>query len=415
MRRSLPSHVRTTTLFFLTLVTSLSDAAFAQMPNNLDFENGNFNNWICWIGKSAVGTPATGTRMDSTQLSLPIGGNPPCAGPNQSRHYITSGTGGTTCSTIPEVCPTGALHSLRLGNINTDHRADRVQYYLHVPAAAPSYNLRIQYVVVLNQGHPEPEKAPTFQVLAYDSVSRLVLPKSNSLYVNPILTGNMQKTTSVSYLPWTPSTINLKGMSGKTVLLEISAIDCADGGHFGYAYFDVVDVRDTLQADVVRYSATCDSVTLQAPLGYKSYQWFDQNYTHAFNAPGDTATTRSLPVPATAQMYNLILTPYDANGTPDTIQSPLIKPCALKAEIVSKPAVKVFPNPANNILHVELDTAFDGLLTVVNALGQNVFEQPVSNITGFDLPTSNFPPGLYRLVLRGRDGAMRTSKILVSR
>ena len=70
---------------------------------------------------------------------------------------------------------------------------------------------------------------------------------------------------------------------------------------------------------------------------------------------------------------------------------------------------------AGNVLHLEFGAAFDGLLSLRNALGQDVFEKPLSNATRFDLPTTGFAPGLYRLLLRGRDGSISSTKVLLSR
>jgi hypothetical protein len=154
------------------------------MPANLDFGMNNFTNWKCWIGYSNSGSAATGPVLGTATVTSPIGGNAP--GPattGKSRHAITSGTGTDYYGGFPSVCPAGAPHSMRIGTDSPNLRAERVQYFVHVPTGTTSYNLQCQYAIVLQDGAHAPAGQSSFQVIAYDSATGTVIPAANNLYM----------------------------------------------------------------------------------------------------------------------------------------------------------------------------------------------------------------------------------------
>lgn len=392
------------------------------MPPNLDFGSNNFSNWKCWVGYSNPGTAATGPAFGTSSVSSPIGGNAP--GPtttNKSRHAITSGTGTDYYGGFPIVCPAGAPYSLRIGNDSAYSRADRVQYFIHVPATSSSYNVQCQIAAVLQDGLHAPSDQSSFKVVAYDSATGTVIPGANNLYiakwaipgfspfVDPV---TMKVDSTIAWLPWTPTTVNLSGMGGKTVVLECTAIDCALGGHWAYGYFDVTSVADSLMASLMRYNAAGDSAVLQGPPGYKSYQWFNQNFSVAFNAPNDPARTKTLVAPATAQYYNLVITPYASIGVPDTIRTPLLK----RSLGVSSPtlaAARVYPNPSSTTLHLSFASPFEGSVTLFSATGESVYSTQLVNSASHEIRTTSFATGIYTLVLKDAQGASETRKVSI--
>ena len=429
--KSFSSLGRLLTLGAAGLITQLMpfSQAGAQTPN-IDFNSGNFSNWTCWVGHSSPGTAATGSFFDSATISSPIGGHVPGIDPatgipyvNASRHAITSGSDTDFYGGFPIVCPGGGTHSLRLGNDSANFRSDRVQYYVHVPAGTTSFNLQCQYAIVMQYPPHQASEQPTFQVTAYDSATGTILPSANNLYVarynvpgfvyaKPPSYG-YYGLDSIFYLPWTASTINLSGMGGKTVTLECSALDCAQGGHWGYGYFDVTAVQDSLVASLLRYSTSGDSVVLQGPPGYKYYHWQNQNLTLALNGTTDTARTKTLPTPATKQYYNLTLTPFDVNGVPVTIHSPVLKAKPLGVSGAQLATVVTYPNPSNTVLNISFHSLFDGTVSLTNAQGQVVYMQEITGRTQFAIPTSDISAGVYRLLIQEKEGAGKTITISI--
>lgn len=286
------------------------------LPPNIDFASGNFSNWGCYTGTAITGSPATGPAFSSSVLS----------GPVSNRHTITSGSAVDPASGYPIVGPAGGSFSVKIGNSLVGAEADRIRYYVHVPAGTTKYSLQTQFSVVLEDPGHQAEDQPSFQVVAYDSATGAIIPSANNLYIaGYVIPGFVvSPSTGALALPWTASTINLGGMAGKTAILEVTAMDCAPGGHAGYGYFDLTGFTSYLAPTVARCDR--DSIRMSVPPGYKYYQWFDQSFGTALNGPADTGHFFTLPLPATAQYYNLVLTPFSSTGIPDTVRTNILNP-----------------------------------------------------------------------------------------
>lgn len=420
---------RTICIAFFALCGTSEKAASQTSTPNIDFNTGTFSNWTCWVGHASDGTATTGSLFDSGVISSPISGHAPGIDPitaqyypNQSRHFITSGTDTDYYGGFPIVSPLGGTHSLRLGNDSCNFRADRVQYFVHVPSTATSFNLQVQYAIVMQDPVHQAYQQPTFLVTAYDSATGSMVPTANNLYIAHYnFPGFIYSTAnhyyygsdSIFYLPWTTSTVNLTGMAGKTVTLECTALDCAQGGHFCYGYFDVVGSADSLVASLLRYNAAGDSVVLQGPPGYKYYKWQNQNMSQTFNAATDTSRTKMLPAPATQQYYNLTLTPYAANGVPVTIHSPLLKSKKLGISTASLAETSIYPNPSNAAMHIAFNAPFEGTVTLINAQGQITHKADLLSSKQYDIPTTDMATGIYRLQIKDNGGSEKTFTVSI--
>jgi hypothetical protein len=394
-------------LLLICALSSSSTRVYAQMPPNMDFSGGNFANWTCWVGMAGQGTMATGPAFTSASISAPIGGSAPYSGiPGKSRHFITSGTGLDAIGGFTMVAPLGGTHSLRLGTDSIANRAERVQYFIPVPAATLSYNVQVQFAIVFENPSHTADWQPSFQVVAYDSATGAVVPAGNNLYI----AGNSipgfvlrSATANIWALPWTTSTINLSGMGGKTIILECTAMACAQGGHMGYGYFDVVSVSNTLAASLLRYSAKGDSVVLEGPPGYGAYEWYNQDFSKRLNAAGDSARTKTLAAPSKSEYYNLVIKPYSSIGVPDTIQSPVLS-AYLGISSASASVARVYPNPTSTELHLAFAAPFSGKVSLMNAAGQVVYAKQLLERASYDIVTSSYAAGTYSLVLKGERG-----------
>jgi hypothetical protein len=408
----------------LALLAGTAGNVHAQMPANLDFGMNNFTNWKCWTGYANSGTAATGPIFGTPTLSGPLGGGPPGpTGTGKSRHAITSGTATDYYGGFPVVCPSGGSYSARIGTDSINSRAQRVQYYVHVPTGTSSYNIQCQYAIVLQDGSHAAADQSSFQLIAYDSATGAVIPAANNLYIakwaipgfspfiNPVTSA---VDSSIAWLSWTPTTINLSGMAGKTVLLECTSYSCALGGHWGYGYLDVTSAADSLMASLISYNTAGDSATLLAPPGYKNYRWYNQNFSIVLNAANDTARLKKLPLPGAAQYYNLVITPYSSIGVADTIRTPLLKAKALSVSSAMLSGTRVYPNPATTTLHVSFPSPFDGTVSLINSVGEQVYSKSLQKCTSYEIPTGSFAAGIYTLILKDAQGASATRQISVT-
>jgi hypothetical protein len=407
----------------LGLIFCLPGNVQAQMPANLDLASGNFTNWKCWVGISDRGTLATGTSFTQGVVSSPIGGNAPNPNNgNKSRHAITSGSDTDYYGGFPIVCPSGGSYSLRLGNDSIDLRADRVQYLVHVPATSISYNIQAQLAAVLQDGSHMPDEQSTFHVIAYDSATGAVIPSANNMYIAkwaiPGFSPHVEPVTgrvdsSIAWLPWTPTTINLSGMGGKTVVVEVTAIDCMFSGHWAYGYFDVISAVDSLAPSMLGYNTAGDSVVLQGPPGYMSYRWYNQNFSVAFTGPSDTARTRTLVAPTTPQYYNLVITPYSSIGVADTIRTSVLKTRGLGVSNEILAAVRVYPTPSTTTLHIAFPSIFEGTVNLFNATGESVYSKRLVNSASYEIETAAFATGIYTMVLQDAKGGSEVRQVSI--
>lgn len=213
-------------LIFLVFVTSFSPLA-AQIPfTNIGFESGTFLNW----------QGATGSCC-------------PVYAPNQGiapdRHNITTGNGIDTLSNnlIQQVC-VGSAHSAQLGNPGGDAESEQLHFQMIIPA--DSLILAVKYAVLLQNAQHPPSKQPRFRYEITTSgtplegcTDKLILAGDTSV---PFL-----HYLDIDILPWQTTAIDLSGKSGDTLMLTFETGDCEPGGHFGYAYVDLLLLQKKIQ------------------------------------------------------------------------------------------------------------------------------------------------------------------------
>ena len=79
-------------------------------------------------------------------------------------------------------------------------------------------------------------------------------------------------------------------------------------------------------------------------------------------------------------------------------------------------STKVFPNPVQDAVHVELPAGLRGNWALAIATGRTVLDgtwQP--NQSGFSIDLSAQRPGVYFLHLKAEDGSTSTHKLVISR
>jgi len=274
-------------------------------PPNLDFEMGNFTNWECQAG---IVDPS-GTLIMTPTPPLPF------------RHTIISSAtaGRDPYGNFPELCPNGSGFSVKLGNNSGGHQAEGVSYTYTIPSTLTVFSMIFHYAVVLQDPGHSPWEQPRFRARITDLSTGLPIPCVDFDFIaSASLPGFLPSPLGggVYYKNWTPITINLNAFIGRTIKLEFITNDCIFTQHFGYAY---IDVNTTCNGAVLGTTlcAGDSSVTLTAPFGFQSYQWFTDN---TFTTVLSTAQSVTIaPAPAPGTIFPVIVNPYNGFGCLDTL------------------------------------------------------------------------------------------------
>ena len=295
--------------FLLTLVFlhfgMVVKAQSGLCPSNLDFESGTLANWDCQAG----------TVDGAGNLML----NP--TGPIAGRHtIIPAATAGIDpYGGFSQICPNGSGFSVKLGNATGGHEAESMSYTYAIPNTVSTFSMIFNYAVVFNDPSHLAFEQPRFRARITDLSTNLPIPCVDFDFVaSASLPGFSQSpiASDVFYKDWTPITINLTPFIGKTIKLEFITNDCVYSAHFGYAYVDV----NTACNGAISGTTICqgeNEITLSAPYGFATYQWFEDN-TFA-NVLSTTQTLHLDPAPTVGSIFPVIVNPFPGFGCKDTL------------------------------------------------------------------------------------------------
>jgi len=321
-------------LIFLLL---LNVHAFTQSacPPNIGFESGNFNNWQL----------SSGFITSNGSINLRPG--------NRTQTLLKSAAYPETdpYGHFPVVSPNGSQYSAKIGDDSPDNKAEQLSYTFTVPANAEAYSIIFNYAVVLqNPNHQEFEQ-PRFTVRVYN-VSRSTYIDCSSFdfvagYNQPdfLLSDANQK---IFYKPWSSATINLNGFKGEQLRLDFTVTDCTLGGHFGYAYFDVVEKCQ----NALTGNAICPGIaelTLQAPQGFAGYEWYTGNFSQSLGS-GNLYTVKD---PVIGDSFAVVLLPNAYLGCKDTVYAK-IKAVADPIELHVKDSIKGCSNQSVDLTRTDV-------------------------------------------------------------
>jgi gliding motility-associated-like protein len=290
----------------LLLVAGYFPSSAQYCPPNVDFEEGSFNKWQCFIG-AAVANGNTNSIILTP------------SNPSTSRHeLISSATAKDFYGQFPQRCPYGGNYSVKLGNNSVAAEAEGISYTFQVPANIDTFSFTYFYAVVLENPEHDPHEQPRFFVTAYDVQTGALINCASYDYVS---TGGLPGfkvspvNSDVLYKEWSPATIQFAGMANKTVRLEFKTADCTRGGHFGYAYLDVGSNCSNMLA-TAPYCIETNSLILNAPFGFQSYVWYNEDFTQVI---GNTQSVTLSPPPANNTTFNVDVIPYPGYGCRDTV------------------------------------------------------------------------------------------------
>ena len=232
----------------------VSDAA-----NQIDFSNLYSDNVICRIGSYM--NPSVGVGVIDRGYDSPI-----------SRHTVHTDVNerdpltGFLLRTIPD----GRCRSVRLGNRLSGAEEESITYILKVDTNLYDLLLLRYAIVEEDPGHGN-EAQPKFIMRVLDSAGVLV----DSCYYANFVAGRAGEMWHpgiglVVWRDWTTVGVDLTPLHGKTVYVMLDNYDCAQGGHFGYAYFTLESGFKQMQS---AYCGNTDTNIFYAPKGF-SYRWY---------------------------------------------------------------------------------------------------------------------------------------------
>ncbi|HEY8895350.1 MAG TPA: PKD domain-containing protein [Niastella sp.] len=286
----------------------------SSCPPNIDFEDGNFNGWQCFIGKTDTLNGKNRMLLDPSEPTL-------------ERHTLITAADMPEFDyygRFPRLCPFGGNYSVKLGNEQTGAQAEGLSYTFVVPTTVDTFTFTYFYAVVFQDPQHDLPEQPRFFVTALDVVTGELINCASFDYVSTAGLPGFQKSSadpSVLYKGWTPTSLQFAGLGGHTVRLEFRTADCTRTGHFGYAYLDIASACSNILA-TAPYCIETNSLILDAPFGFQSYTWYNSDYSQIIGS-GQSMTIS--PPPAIQGVFYVDVIPYPGFGCRDTLQA-FIKP-----------------------------------------------------------------------------------------
>lgn len=296
-------------MLIVALIAFTSNLNAQLCPENIDFENNNFNNWKIYSGSIST------TSLNLDDIPQPIFG----------RHNIISDKNAIDPYGQFAIVPQNAGNCIvKLGNNGTGAQAEGVSYLVNVPANRPEFTLTYQYAVVLEDPDHHEIEQPRFIARVKDVKTNEYISCASYEYIATANLPGFKKSNTnsiVIFKEWTLVTINLSGYQGKQLVLEFITTDCTLGGHFGYAYVDV----NSLCGDLIvgnTYCKSSEQLTVSGPSGFQSYNWYNEDRTVKY---GTTQSVVIKPTPPDGSKIILDLIPFTGFGCPSTITSTVKK------------------------------------------------------------------------------------------
>lgn len=206
-------------LIFSIYIIPQKDYAQVGCPN-ANFSEGNFNNWIGFIGGFGMPNMFPGINARNHQI------------------IETSYPDPNTCNNLLSI-PEGELFSAKLGNEFGGAESESLSYNIFV---TPENSLFIyKYAVVLQDpGHSSNEQ-PGFSVRIMDNTNFPSTQITENCGIYEVFSGqsgqDFQTCENIKWLPWKTIALNLTPYLGRNLTIEFVTRDCAYDLHYGYAYF----------------------------------------------------------------------------------------------------------------------------------------------------------------------------------
>ncbi|MBP5515952.1 MAG: gliding motility-associated C-terminal domain-containing protein [Bacteroidales bacterium] len=216
---------------------------------------------------------------------------------NASRHVAIVDTSLRDAHTgnLLRCIPPGEVASFRLGDDNVGAQGETITYDYLVDSLDKDM-LVLKYAVVMQNSNHTSINQPHVTMELLDAAGNII--DTTCCYADFYAAGdlgwNNVPGTNIIWKDWSTVGIDIAPYHGQQIKIRFTTTDCADGGHFGYAYFNIH--CDSKRIDLVNLCESVDSVTLRAPLGF-DYCWTHGSDTTCFS------TQNEIKVPADLTEY----------------------------------------------------------------------------------------------------------------
>lgn len=218
-----------------------------------------------------------------------------------SRHTIHYQQGETDPRTggLLTTTPKDEVASVRLGNWRTNAQAECITFDL--PPIDDQFGvLQLQYAVVMQVPGHTAEEQPRFTLELLDGTGQLL---DSCGYADFTASNDMDgwnqyddgSDAIVTWKDWTLIALNLSRFTSQDVHVRLTTKDCANGAHYGYAYFTMRCTSSSLQG--TRCGQQPDSIYAPEGFLYRWYKTYDPQHKvvnrerlFVFTDPTDTAT-----------------------------------------------------------------------------------------------------------------------------
>lgn len=254
---------------------TVSTASVQPGCTNMDFETGTLAGWTHTSG--------------SNNNSITMGG---CCPTNGGVASVINGAGtDPLVSAVSLVSPLGGTKIVKLNDNNYDYSVQRISQTFNVTSSNAIF--QFAYAGILEDAGHSCTDQPYMNVSVIDSAGHVLpcpyipiaAPSAICTQASSITAGWVQNSSAgVYYHTWQVKTIDLSPYIGSFITIQITVGDCAQGGHFGYGYFDCKCYPLEISLNSTIYDATpqtpinistCGAITgtIIAPYGLNPYSW----------------------------------------------------------------------------------------------------------------------------------------------
>ena len=375
--------------------TNLKTTAVTNaLCNDMGVENG----WGAWMGD-------LGTALQGSQTWTPPPGPPTAA-----NFSITIGAGFdpnapiTGNLTIPYVCPGFGKASIRIGEACVPgFVAEQLTY--PIPVTAQDTNFMYSYAMVIEAAGHGVLDQPFVQFCILDPNGNPI-PCACFRYTGGAgipgfypVSGNGCAWATDQYKPWTTIGINLSAYIGMTLTAVITHVDCTQGGHWAYSYWDF-SCGKTIEPEYCSGQQITLCTTFDPSIAY-TYQWSTGATTQCITVTPNQNDTFSVAIQQPSGCnFNLMYVPKDTclTGVNETLNS----------------SISIFPNPSSGNFFVDFGNMNFGKAEVSfsDIIGQTLSEINIPASGKQVLNVSEFSEGIYFLKMKTETGEV-TKKIVI--
>ena len=365
------------TFIFLTFLTEILIFNFSASSQNgcpnADFSFQDFTNWQGFTGTYNACCPTPGI--------VP------------GRHTIMNvpGTDHNTGNLL-SILPPGLSVGARLGNQSVGAEAERLVYSFTIDSSNAIFYY--WYAVVLEDPSHSQLEQPKFNIELQTSGSSVGLCGSYYIVSGGSIPG-FQSFGSIRWKDWALVGIDLSPFIGQSISFEFTTYDCAQSGHFGYAYLSCGCMEKAFQINYEQNFAT-----LTAPEGF----------TYLWSPNGDTSQSITAYYPIQDTIYSCVVT--SVTGCTFTLNTST----QINPNIITLNKSNVYPNPTNNKFFIKIPETNNSLSYSYTLYGVN--NQVVIENKGkgneLEINTSNIAKGNYILIIQTSTRKKYKSKIIVN-